>query len=255
MTGARDSECEDDEPRSAAWWWLRGVGAAISLPGLLLMSASVGYAALSRESGISLALTLFMMNFIWALPAQVVLIGAMLSGASLPAAAIAVSLSSVRLMPMVVAIVPEMRVPATRKWVLYFLSHFVAVTSWVISMQRFREVPRGRRTAYYLGIALALLAGANIVIAGVYLAAAQLPQAVAAGLFFLMPMYFLTSLWGSAREHASLFAMAFGLVLGPAFHLIVPGIDLLAAGLVGGVGAYLLHRRTSSGSAGEGRAP
>jgi predicted branched-subunit amino acid permease len=242
-----------DDQRSAFFWFLRGVYASVSLPGLLLMSAVVGYAALSRESGITLPQTLFMMSFIWALPAQVVLIGAMLSGAGLPAAAIAVSLSSVRLMPMVVALVPEMRVPATRKWLLYFLSHFIAVTSWVIAMQRFREVPRGRRTAFYLGIALTLLVGADAVIAGVYLAAAQLPDAVAAGLFFLMPMYFLTSLWGSARERASLYAMAFGLVLGPVFHLVMPGIDLLAAGLIGGVGAYLLHRQLA-GPRGEGRA-
>ncbi len=253
MADATEQEGSSDE-RSAPFWWLRGVRSAISLPGLLLMSATIGFAALARESGLSLSQTLFMMVFIWALPAQVVLVGAMLSGAALPAAALAVSLSSVRLLPMVVAIVPEMRVPATRKWVLYFLSHFVAVTSWVIAMQEFREIPRGRRTAYYLGIALTLLAGASLTITGVFVAAAQLPPAIAAGLFFLMPMYFLTSLWGSARERASLYAMAFGLVLGPAFHLLVPSIDLLAAGLTGGLAAYLFHRHRARRDRDEGRA-
>ena len=43
-------------------------------------------------------------------------------------------------------------------------------------------------------------------------------------------MYFLTSLWGSARERASHIAMVLGLVLGPVLHRVVPGFDLLAAG-------------------------
>ena len=79
---------------------------------------------------------------IWALPAIIVLIGAIKSGATIFAAAFVVTLSSVRLMPMVVALVPEMRTPRTRPWVLYLLSHFVAVTSWVMAFQHFPGVPR-----------------------------------------------------------------------------------------------------------------
>ena len=52
-----------------------------------------------------------MVGMVWALPAKVVLVGAILSGASLPAAAFAVALSSIRLTPMVVALVPELRGP------------------------------------------------------------------------------------------------------------------------------------------------
>ena len=52
-----------------------------------------------------------------------------------------------------------------------------------------------------------------------------------AGLLLLTPIYFLTSLWGSARERAGHVAMMFGMVLGPVFHLFAPGFDLLAAAL------------------------
>jgi hypothetical protein len=58
-------------------------------------------------------------------------------------------------------------------------------------------------------------------------------------------MYFLTSLWGSARERAGHIAMVLGLALGPAFHLVMPGLDLLAAGLLGGAAAYAWHRMSS----------
>ena len=64
---------------------------------------------------------------------------------------------------------------------------------------------------------------------------------MAAGLFLLTPMYFLTSLWGSAREQAAHIAMVLGLVLGPLLHLFAPGFDLLGAGLIGGGLAYAAH--------------
>lgn len=213
----------------------------MSLPGLLLCGAFVGFGAIARDAGLTLAEAMFMTAIIWALPAQIVLLGAMTSGASLPAAAIAVTLTSVRLMPMVVAIVPEMRASGTRRWVLYLLSHFVAVTSWVLAMERFRNVPRERRTAFYGGIGCTLVAGMLLVLAVVYGTAAALPPMAAAALVFLTPAYFLFSLWSSARERASHGAMIAGMILGPALHPVLPGFDLLAAGLLAGLGAFAFH--------------
>ena len=234
-----------------AWrWFVRGSRQAFTLPGFLLFGAFIGFGAITREAGLSLTQTLYMNTVIWALPAEIILIGAMFAGASLPAAALGVALSSVRLMPMVVVLVPEMRAQGTRGWVLYALSHFIAVTSWVISLDKFREVPRPWRTTWYCGLGLTLVAGANSILAAIYLLAPQLPALAAAALFFLTPMYFLLSLWGSAREFASHAAMAAGLVLGPLFHLWMPGIDLIAAGLIGGIGAFALHMAAKRKKAG-----
>jgi predicted branched-subunit amino acid permease len=223
-------------------WYLRGVRAAVSIPGLILASAFVGFAGLAKEAGLTLAETVFMTGVVWALPGKVVLIGAILSGASLPAAAFAVALSSVRLMPMVVALVPELKGRHTPKWVLYVLSHFVAVTSWVIAMERLGGIPRAMRAIWYTGIGSTLVLANMGVVAVVFLVADRLPSAVSAALFLLTPMYFLTSLWGSARERAGHVAMVLGLGLGPLFHMFVPQYDLLAAGLIGGIAAYAFHR-------------
>lgn len=224
------------------YWVLKGVRDAASVPAIVLMSAFIGFAGLTREAGISLAEAVFMTLFVWALPAKVVLLGAIMSGTSLPATAFAVALSSIRLTPMVVTLLPELRAPGTRKWVLYLLSHFIAVTSWVLAMEKIRNVPRDMRTAWYGGLGAALLFVSTSVVAVTYVVAGALPPVLSAALLMLTPMYFLTSLWGSARETASYFAMAFGLVLGPLFHLWLPGFDLLAAGIVGGGAAWLLHR-------------
>jgi len=210
------------------------------------LSAFVGFAGLAREAGLTLAQTVFMTGVIWALPAKVVLIGSIISGHGLLAAAFAVALSSVRLMPMVVTIIPEMRTAKTRNWVLYLLSHFVAVTSWVIAMERFAQVPRDNRTAFYFGLGSSLVIANMVVVTVVFLAAASLPTMVSAALFFLTPMYFLTSLWGSARERAGRVALLLGMAFGPVFHLIAPRFDLLLAGLSGGLIAYAVHRKSSA---------
>lgn len=226
---------------SATRWYLRGVAACISLPGLILVSAFVGFASLAREAGVTLMQAVFMTGVVWALPGKVVLIGAMMSGSSLPVATFAVTLSSIRLMPMVVSLVPEMRALGTRRWVLYVLSHFVAVTSWVLAMERLPHVPRERRTAYYLGLGSTLVLVNMGVVAIVYLVASRLPPAASAALLFLTPLYFLTSLWRSAREKAGHVAMILGMVLGPIFHVYLPGWDLLAAGMIGGIAAWLWY--------------
>jgi predicted branched-subunit amino acid permease len=234
------------EPDSTAttdtwYWYRRGVAASLSVPALILASAHVGFAGLAQEAGLDVFQAVFMVAAIWALPGMVVMLGAVLAGAGLPAVAFAVALSSIRLTPMVVALVPELRGSRTRRLTLYLLAHFIAVTSWVVAMQTVRDVPRDMRTSYYAGLGSTLVLSNMVVVAIVYAVLDSLPPMAAAALFLLTPMYFLTSLWGSARESASHVAMALGLVLGPAMHLVVPGFDLLAAGLVGGVLAFAFH--------------
>lgn len=228
------------------FWLLKGVRASFSVPGFILVSSFVGFAALAKDAGVTAAQAVFMTGIVWALPSKVVLVGAVLSGSALPAAALAVTLSAIRLMPMVMALVPELRDEKTPRWVLYVLSHCVAVTSWVLAMERLKDVPRAMRTTYYAGLGFTLIGVNMIVVAVVYALADSLPSAVSAALLMLTPMYFLTSLWGSARERAGHIAMVLGLGLGPLFHVLTPRIDLLAAGLAGGLLAYGWHRARRS---------
>lgn len=222
---------------------------AFCLPTFILMCAFIGFAGFAKESGITLAMCLTMTIFIWALPACVVLVTAISNGATLVTAFIAVTLSSARLMPMTIAIVPEMRSKTTNLWKLLFLSHFVAVTAWVISMERFKTIPKHGRASFFLGLVLAINALIQFTVVGVYLSADSLPPEVLGALFFLTPVYFLLSLWGSAREVTSRIALVVGLLLGPAFYLLLPGFDLLATGFIGGTIAYVLGRLLRRGEA------
>jgi predicted branched-subunit amino acid permease len=252
MPDMNDSESAASSPptaRECLLWYLRGCRAVISIPAVILASSFVGFAALAVEAGFTMAQTVFMTAVVWALPAKVVLIGAVLAGNGLAAAAFAVALSSVRLAPMVVVLVPELRGPRTRNWVLYVLSHFVAVTSWVIALEHVRNVPRDFRTSWYAGVGSSLIMLNMLVVAVVFMIADDLPPIISAALFMLTPIYFLTSLWASARERAGHVAMAIGLILGPLFHLVIPNFSLLATGITGGGLAYLHHRLSRRGAA------
>ena len=224
-------------------WFGRGMLCLFSLPALILMGAFAGFAGIAKEAGISLGQVEFMVLMVWALPSKVVFIAAVSAQSSFMATFVAVALSSVRLMPMTMVIVPEMRTAKTRQWVLYVLAHFVAVTGWVIALERFKGIPRERRTAFFAGLVSALLVSNMLVVAATYRAAADLPPVLSAALVMVTPLYFLFSLWGSARERASHHAMVIGLSLTPVFHLIFPQADIIATGVTGGVLAYWTGRR------------
>ncbi|KZM48577.1 AzlC family ABC transporter permease [Labrenzia sp. OB1] len=228
-------------------WMLRGARAAISIPAFILTAAFVGYAGLARETGLTLAETLAMTGFVWALPSIVVLTGALSSGMGLLPAGIAVALASVRLMPMTMALMPLIKVPGkTRNWQLLVASHFVAVTAWVYAMKHLPDLPREGRLLFFVGFGGSVSSFVFCMTAIAYLLVERLPDIVAGALFLLTPVYFLCSLWGASRLNADRVAMIAGLALGPLFFIYFPGLDLLWTGLVGGTLAYVgtrLYRR------------
>jgi predicted branched-subunit amino acid permease len=228
-----------DERKARYFWFRRGLMCLFTVPVLILNGAFIGFSSLAQDAGFSVLQTEFMVVTIWALPSKVVLIGAVMSKSTLIATFIAVCLSAVRLMPMVVVIVPEMRTAKTRKVTLYLLSHFVAVTAWVMALEYFKAVPRAYRTSFFAGLVSVLLVSNMAMVYVTFQIADKMPPLAAAALVFITPLYFLFSLWGSAREKASHYAMIAGLALTPLFHTILPQVDILGAGIMGGTLAYL----------------
>lgn len=225
--------------RSRLGWFLQGVRGIASTPAIILTLSMVGFAALAREAGLDWLQASFMTATVWALPAQLIIVGAVTAGASLPATALAVALSSVRLMPMVVALMPQLRGPRTATRTLLFLSHFVAVTNWVFAMERIGAVPREMRTTFLAGFAVTLTTVNTVMVALLFNLMGQLPALAIGALAFLTPVYFLTSLFGTSRATASRLGLFTGIVLLPIAHWISPAFDILLAGIAGGVLAFL----------------
>lgn len=221
-------------------WFFKGARGVASLPAIILMSSFIGFAAFAREAGFSLGETMFMVGTIWALPSHLVLVGGVIAGASTLTIVIGVMLASVRLMPMVMAQVPILRGEKTSRSTLLFLSHFIAITSWVFMQARYDKIPRDARAVYFAGFAIPVMMLCTILVGFTHALAGQFPPILAAALFFLTPVYFLTSLWGAANLLSDKWAMILGLALGPIFHLFWPEVDILLAGAVGGCVAFLL---------------
>jgi predicted branched-subunit amino acid permease len=232
------------EAEASPWppFWA-GVKAAAGLPAFMLMCALVGVGGLCRDIGYPIGAGIASTFLIWAGPAQVVLFGSLAAGVALPAIAIAISLSSIRFLPMCMAILPLMRRNNTPTWLLLVISHYVAVTSWVEGMRRLPTMPREARIPFYLGFSNTVMFAAAFATGAGYYLIAELPPALAAGLLFTTPIYFTVALVAGARELMDWLALGLGFAGAPvAAHFAPPGFDLLILGVGMGTLAYTAQR-------------
>ena len=143
-------------------------------------------------------------------------------------------------------LLPVVHRPGRRRWRLYAAAHLIAITGWAIAMVRAPAIARAERLVWFLGFAGLLWAGSLAATALGWVIAGSVPAAVAVGLVFVNPIYFLLVFAQDLRERARLLAVALGLALGPAFHLLTPEWGLLSTGLVAGSAAFLIDRRAGS---------
>lgn len=231
-------------PRAA---FLRGLREFPIVPGVILLSAVMGFGALARDLGVDLGVAVLSTAAIFALPGQVALLTEQAHGATLVASALAVMLTATRLMPMAVVLAPYLRGSRLPKPLIVVAIHFCAVTLWVMGMRRLPQIAPEDRLPYFLGSALPLFSLSLVTTALGFLISGEVPALIAAALFFLTPIYFILSMIQSAqRSLTDKLAIVFGVLLGPVFATLTPGVDLLFAGAAGGTGAYLLARRWSA---------
>ena len=209
---------------------------------LVLMGTYVGIGALAHDFGLPswwLALSTLL---VWAAPAQVILISALGAGATLFEVAIAVTLSAIRLFPMVVALLPLLRGPGTRLRDLLLPTHFTSVSMWVESLRLLPGIAHERRIAFCNGLSVGYMGTAvTFGFVGFYLAAG-LPPLLAGTLLFLTPMSFLVSTARNARAMVDRLALVLGLAIGPVLTYGQVDLDLMWTGIGGGTIAYAVHR-------------
>ncbi len=230
------------EPMTRVHSFWRGWLAMYSVPALVLYAGILGYGAFAREAGLTLGQALALPIFLQALPAQVVLADHAARGASMAAAALAVSLTAVRFLPMTVVLMPWLKGHGGPRWHELLVVHFVAVTVWIEGLKRLPHVPPEVRLVHYLGIGFGIITGTLIATAAGYLAAGAVPPWVSAALLFTMPLTFLLAMIETARARSDTLAIVFGVFLAPFAFLWLPGIDLLVTGIAGGTIAWALGR-------------
>lgn len=221
-------------------WGMSAVSATIL--SLVLFVTYIGIGALSHEAQFSLLWAILATVLVWAGPAQIILITTLASGASIVQSAIAVTVSAVRLFPMVVAVLPLMRTEKTKRRHLVLIAHFTAVTLWVECYRFLPHVPRERRVAFIHGLGCGLMSiGLTATIIG-YELAARLSATFASAILLLTPLAFLFSTARNSRTLADILALVLGLVFYPVAALMNSGLDILVSGVVAGTIAYGVHK-------------
>ena len=227
---------------SAATFLAGGRAAATSVFSLVLFGTYVGVGALAHNYGFGLGWLLLSTLLVWAGPAQVILISALGAGATPLAAAVAVGLSGVRLLPMVVTLLALIKGTDTRARDLVLPAHLTAASMWVESLRLLPDLPREERLAFANGLGCGFMVAAHVgSVVGFYLAA-SLPPVLTAGVLFLTPMSFLVSTARNSKLLVERLALAFGLLLGPLLAYAEVGLDLMWTGVLAGSAAYAIHR-------------
>jgi predicted branched-subunit amino acid permease len=224
-----------------------GVESAISSVFFLVLAGTyMGMGALAHDFGLTSWWLAMSTLLVWAAPAQVILISALGAGATLFEIALAVTLSAIRLFPMVVALLPLLRGEGTRLRDLLLPTHFTSVSMWIESLRLLPALPGDRRIAFCNGLSVGYISTATIFgFVGFYLAAG-LPPLYAGALLFLTPMSFLISTANNSRMLVDKLALVLGLALGTLLTYWHFNLDLMWTGLVGGTLAYLAHRFRSA---------
>ena len=210
----------------------------------MLFASSLGYGAFAKACGLTFGQAMFLPVLLQALPAQLVLADHAARDASLAAAALAVGLTAVRLMPMTVVLMPLLRGHGGSRVAELATVHFVGVTQWLEGLRRLPHVPAHLRLAHYLGIGASVSSGTLIGSAIGYLLTGSVPGWLIAALLFMTPLYFLLSLIETSRTRGDRLALVFGAIGGPLAYLWMPSLDLLLTGLVGGTLAWAVGRRS-----------
>ncbi len=207
-----------------------------------LFATYLGVGALAHDLHFSPLWALLATTLVWAAPAQMILLTVLGGGGPAVQAAVAVSLSAIRLMPMVVSLLPMLRGPNTKSWQLILPTHLVAVTVWVESMRLVPSVPREHRIAFVngLGSGVMLSAGSSTLVG--YHLAATLPPLFGAAVLFLTPISFLLTTAANSKLLVDRLALALGVGLLPLANMLNTGIDMLIAGVSAGTIAYAVHR-------------
>lgn len=225
--------------RAFAW----GLGSiASTVLTLVLFATYLGIGALAHDTHFSLGWVMASTALVWAGPAQIILISTLGSGATVAQAAIAVTVSAIRLLPMVVSVLPMLRTPRTKRRHLVLATHFIAVTLWVECFRLLPKVPREDRIAFTHGLGCGLVSVCLIATAIGYHLAANLPQLFAAAILLLTPLSFLLSTARNCRELSDILALVLGLALYPLVSMFHTGVDILISGMSAGSIAYGVHR-------------
>ena len=224
---------------SDAFW--SGIRDAAGAPAMVLFAGMVGFGAMGKTNGFDVWFTTFTSFFMFALPGQVVLLEMAITGSSVVAIALAVTLTSTRFITMTVTLFPQFH-QKDRNRSLYASVHLLAMTAWAISMREFHAIEVKHRLSYFVGLGLLCwLISVPGTILGYFLAG-LVPAPVTLGLVFINPLFFLLT-FTEVKPWINRIAIGLGCLFAPILTILDRDTSLLTTGVLAGTIAYLIDRK------------
>ena len=209
-------------------------------PAIPLAACFVALGALLKDAGFNLQQSAASSLFTYALPGQLVMAESLLLGASIINIFIAVWLVNFRLYPMTVSLFPLLEHKSQPKWKYYLSCHFLAVTSWLIAKESYKNINRKYRIDFWIGIGTGTISVAILMTIFGYLSADYLNKNMMIGLAIVNPVYFFCMMISAMKNQSISLAVISGTILGPVIYLFSTEWALLFAGLISGSIAFLI---------------
>src|ERR1700738_3611805 len=171
-------------PRRSAAFFSGFRAAWLSVMAYVLIGTYIGIAALAHDFGFSLWWALASTVLVWAGPGQVILVSALGAGANPLETALAVGVSSARLLPMVISLLPLLKQKETRNRDLILPAHLTAVSMWIEALRLLPPMPREMRIPFANGLGLSFMLAAHAGTCIGFFLAPSLPPLLTAGLLF-----------------------------------------------------------------------
>ncbi len=212
-------------------------------PAIPLAACFIALGALLKDAGFNIQQSAASSFFTYALPGQLVMAESLLLGASIVNIFLAVWLVNFRLYPMTVSLFPLLEHESQPKWKYYLSCHFLAVTSWLIAKENYKEINKKNRIDFWIGIGLGTWSTAIVMTIIGYLAADFLNKEMLIGLAIVNPIYFFCMMISAMEDIALAISIVLGTTLGPVIFLFSEEWSLLFAGLIAGTVAFLVGEK------------
>ena len=228
----------------------RAIQDALGVPFIILFGSFVSFGTLARHSDFPLTAALFSTATQWSLPGQLVMVEMHSLGINVLTIVIAIAVANARFTLMAASFMPFLKPALNGNWSVLLVVHLLSTFSWAAGRRVFPGLSPRERLTYFLTYALICITGAILGTLFGYVVTTSLPQTVKLGLLFINPLYF-AFVFADVRERYNILALVLGAILGPAFHIISPEWGIIAAGVVGGLLAFvILGRSQAQGKAG-----
>ncbi len=215
---------------------------ALSLPAFILLFTMMGYGSLAQSAGFEAEMAALGTLLIWGLPGQLAMVEMTATGQSTIAIIFACSLANARFLPMVVSFIPAMSRSQAPTLRLMLDAQLLSINSWAVCLREFPNIDPQFRHLYYLTFASSILLAAIIGTLLGYYGAVLLPSVIVLGLIFVSPLFFALVL-SAVIGRAERLSLLFGCLIVPLMHSLLPEVDLLLTGMVGGSLGFFIAKR------------